>query len=163
MAGSDLSKRIQNLPQELYDMIYEHTFTADTEKVEINADYKPPKLLAVDRASRHFYAKSHYGGRMFFVAFGVNDLRDLLRWLKSLSGDHQAMIREIRFESPHHYIGSEQGDHAYAKSLAAPALVSCRDEWVALLEEEGLALVKDAVRVDGYFHRQGYEVYVLKD
>ena len=163
IAANDISERVQDLPQELYDIIYQYTFTAEFGEVEINADYKTPKLLAVDRASRHLYAKSHYRGRTFCIAHLSNDHRDLFRWLKSLPSDHQAMIREIRFESPHQYSGHEQDDHENAKSLAGPALIRCHNDWVALLEARGFGIVKAAVRVDGYFYRLGYEVYVLKD
>ncbi|GIZ41103.1 hypothetical protein CKM354_000441900 [Cercospora kikuchii] len=85
-SGLELRERLENLPQELYDYIYDLTFTAEAkiriyshensygptssmlsnatkhysqQAVEVNE--RPPHLLHVDRASRQKFAKSFYG------------------------------------------------------------------------------------------------------
>ncbi|CAK1358707.1 unnamed protein product [Cercospora beticola] len=82
----DLRRHIENLPQELYDRIYDLTFTAtpkvrvycmcaDTReylrldrqiavfsaKLNISVNEKLPHLLHVDRCSREKFAKSYFG------------------------------------------------------------------------------------------------------
>ncbi|KAK3707488.1 hypothetical protein LTR37_012130 [Vermiconidia calcicola] len=46
----------ENLSPELYDAIYELTFTCERRQQEITKEYKPPALLQVDQASRNIYA-----------------------------------------------------------------------------------------------------------
>ncbi|KAF2166093.1 hypothetical protein M409DRAFT_23820 [Zasmidium cellare ATCC 36951] len=118
--SAELRARLETLPQELYDQIYDFTFTAEPcvpylDRLNLCPLVLPceapklgrpllqksnrVKLLHVDRTSRHKFAQSFYGGEgAAFVA--ERRLFDLLEticfWLRSLPLDHQAMILDVR-------------------------------------------------------------------
>ncbi|KAK3721394.1 hypothetical protein LTR37_003270 [Vermiconidia calcicola] len=73
-ATDDLANRVQSLPQELFDTIYDQVFTsAGGERINIDSSktYKPPYVLAVDRKSRELFAKSYYSRNIFVIDFEV--------------------------------------------------------------------------------------------
>lgn len=47
-----LIDRVQALPRELYDEIYDHTFTKTSNIVHVDSEYRPPAALQVNHASR---------------------------------------------------------------------------------------------------------------
>ncbi|KAJ9628523.1 hypothetical protein H2203_002423 [Taxawa tesnikishii (nom. ined.)] len=89
----ELSDLINNLPPELYIQIFDLTFTPDADIRYIKADYKPPRLLHVNRQSRQRFAKLYYGENAIFHTNGANGSR----WVKSLPQAHRDMVRKIRF------------------------------------------------------------------
>lgn len=96
---------VQSLSQELYDLIYEFTFTSEPGVREIGTTYKTPGLLHVDQASRHIYGESYYGGRTFHIS--TCDAKDYTqvnsrcyKWLRSLPKPQLEMIHSIRCDRP---------------------------------------------------------------
>ncbi|KAK4494925.1 hypothetical protein PRZ48_014281 [Zasmidium cellare] len=94
----DLDRRIQALPQELQDEILDHVLFIEPGEVTINtASYKPPWQLRINRATRKKVAAHYY---MTFT-FKIRD-KELgpwslaVLWLRSLTGDHQGMVSDIR-------------------------------------------------------------------
>lgn len=73
----ELAYRVQSLPPELYTQICDEVFRFPTKttrrRIEIHPGYKPPALLAVNRAIRRRAAASFYDGNVFFV-----EMRDTL-------------------------------------------------------------------------------------
>lgn len=90
-----LSQAIQDLPQELFDSIYNQTFTAVPGLRIINASYRPPNLLCIDRASREKFAASYYGRGNVFQTHKENQL---YQWLASLTVQHRALITSVRVD-----------------------------------------------------------------
>ncbi|GIZ41108.1 hypothetical protein CKM354_000442400 [Cercospora kikuchii] len=106
----ELRSHLESLPQELYDYIYDLTFTADA-KVRVYArnhqiwlleldwlseayseqvvtiNEKPPHLLHVDRSSRTKFAASYFGGASIFVVVGP------VRYRTRFSQSHLGLIR----------------------------------------------------------------------
>lgn len=90
MATKSLAALVQSLPQELYDEIYDLTFTADDEPRVIYKDYTPPHLLHVDSASRAKYARSYYGSSTFKLPLVFGE-----KWVRSVQASHFDMICEF--------------------------------------------------------------------
>ena len=112
-ANKTLEQRIQDLPQELFDMIYEAMFSIapneeyhytevaskrtchsrprrHTIKAHIRAR-RAPSLLHVNRACRERYAPLHYGQVTMRFKYGP---RHVNRWLLSLPKEHVQMLCE---------------------------------------------------------------------
>lgn len=83
---------LQALPREVFDLIYEMTFTRHSGLRHISADSKRPQRLQIDRKSRELFAKSWYGRDSIFVM----NLEAAGPWLKSLPSRHFNMLTEIR-------------------------------------------------------------------
>lgn len=86
--------RIKALPQELYDKIFEPTFTFEGGTCAIDKTYKPPATLQVDattrrRATQIFYAQTK---------FEVKQRSDACNWLSSLSYEHQRLLHVVRYD-----------------------------------------------------------------
>lgn len=91
----DLKQRLEDLPRELYEYIYELTFTSDTKPRSIWEGYHPPSTLQVSHETRRSFARQFYHGRddaLFFCW----DHEKCLRWLLSLPREHVALLREVR-------------------------------------------------------------------
>ena len=91
-----LAERVLALPQELFDKIYDLTFTVNESGfLEITPDFHLPrsagKMLCVDRASRAMFAKSFYGSCKAHFYEPI----DLVRWLKTMPPEHVAMLRTV--------------------------------------------------------------------
>ncbi|SMR61522.1 unnamed protein product [Zymoseptoria tritici ST99CH_3D1] len=87
---------LQKVPQELYDKIYDHTFTAraSPEQTLITSagitEYKTHlKLLRVSKASRAQYGKSYFATRTFVTR------NPWYHWLGSLSLEQRAQFTDI--------------------------------------------------------------------
>lgn len=118
---AQLRTRLENLPQELYDEIYDLTFAAEPgiryldrfvpeglKKDKIRPLFRGPDsvhLLHVDRASRAKFAKSYYGGSgAVFMATSHSDrhgrnrdgTRSCITWLLEVPESHREMIQDIR-------------------------------------------------------------------
>lgn len=90
-----LPELVQTLPQELYDNIYDLTFTPTSRWRYIRHDYKPPKLLSVDRASRALFATRYYGERAVFCIVPFSHGHGA-KWLASLPQAHLYFTRRIQ-------------------------------------------------------------------
>ena len=107
----ELSGRIQALPAELYNLVFQYTFTADSsgKVVYVTSQHKPPSLLQVDRTSRATFARSYYGSNTIF-AFrpapeALSDYAQLsLLWVRSLAREHMVLISDIRVMSGYKFV-----------------------------------------------------------
>lgn len=97
-----LAHLVQSLPQELYDCVYNLTFTANDEEVNIFYTYSPPRILAVSRATRTQAAATYYSTTTFFCS----SRRYLFRWLLSLSSPHLSYLRKTDYH--HSVVGMEE-------------------------------------------------------
>lgn len=88
MASQTLRAHIQNLPQELFDDIYELVFTPTSTIVDINRDYRPPVQLQVSKASRESFADRYYGNTTFTLHSELEH-----RWGSSLTSKHFQIVR----------------------------------------------------------------------
>lgn len=101
IGATQLSQCLLNLPQELYDLIYQSVFIVEPlkpPKIDIDPSYKPPKLLAVDRKSRKTFANSYYGSHTFVFDddYERAELEAPVKWMRSLTLSHRAMIHTIK-------------------------------------------------------------------
>lgn len=91
-----LGHLMQSLPQELYDTIYDLTFTFDIGEVIIDSTYRTPSRLRVDRNSRELFAKQYYRDNTFYCH--ERNTNALVSWLQSLPHVHIAYIQRIHYD-----------------------------------------------------------------
>lgn len=122
MTTPELRARLGSLPQEIYDDIYNLTFTAESgariisyKLADCSVVMRPThrmdeskrfcgrdsiSLFLVDRASHTRFAKSYYGDMGAFFVF--MDCRKMSEWFRSLQPKHRNMLRSLKcvvFES----------------------------------------------------------------
>lgn len=80
MATKTLRECLEDLPQELYDEIYKHTFAPPAEDTIISVDnfYKPPAVCQINRTTRKSF-QAAYKKCTF-----VGEIKSLITWLESL-------------------------------------------------------------------------------
>jgi hypothetical protein len=91
---NDLQERLAGLPQELFEYIYDLTFTSDERIQSIYEGYRPPSILQVDRSTRETFAETFYGRED--AIFFCWDHEKCLKWLLSLPREHVAMLHHVR-------------------------------------------------------------------
>ncbi len=89
---NSLADHVQALPSELYNEVYQLTFTAKREIRQIDKSWKPPRLLQVNHHSRELFASSYYGEK------SIIEIHKYLahRWIKTLTQTHASHLREVR-------------------------------------------------------------------
>lgn len=89
---ADLRKLMELLPPELWQKIYDETFTVEPAARDI-LDFKTHRnLLQVDTISRLLYASQYYGcGSSFEVWNGDS----LWLWIKATDGYHRMLIKDV--------------------------------------------------------------------
>lgn len=96
----ELAQRVQNLPPELFNNVYELVFTANPATIEITDEYQPPHLLRVSKHSRKMFARSYYGKGTVFLVQGKRRNKLMKRWTASVSQSrHFNMLYELRYVS----------------------------------------------------------------
>lgn len=155
LSAEDLRKGLATLPQELYDTIYNLTFSAadgvrdlgevesrqrggprfapSTVEVFRNHEGAPfagkdsRALLQVDRASRAQFAASYYGG-----LFLAQSRLAALTWVKSVAPEHRALVREMWVMNPlsrrvpsSPFDGFEGVQYAYISTPEIVSMKSC--------------------------------------
>lgn len=90
-SAAQLRAGLERLPQELRDIIFNYTFTSGKAIGTISYDYRPPRLLQVNRSSRQMYARSYYGGGLFRI-HERDSMMACLKWLSSLPQAHLDML-----------------------------------------------------------------------
>ncbi|KAK5115620.1 hypothetical protein LTR85_009791 [Meristemomyces frigidus] len=90
----DFTKRVHNLPPEVFDMIKTYTFTRDRVKVKIDKDYKSPNCMQVRRLTR-------LRGYLYYMdsISMVEDEELLYRWIKSMDEETQCYPKDIRSDT----------------------------------------------------------------
>lgn len=87
--------RVQALPAELLDEIFELTFTLEPDTcVSINKSYEPPAYLQVNTALRQQLTHLYYAQNIFIFC-SVHDVR---MWLNSLSRSNLRVIKRLRYD-----------------------------------------------------------------
>ncbi|USW57305.1 hypothetical protein Slin15195_G106240 [Septoria linicola] len=87
-----LRELLDTLPAELYQRIYDMTFTAESTTVyPAHKDHRFPAMLQVDSISRKQFAQSYYTN----TTFEFIEALDLAYWLDSLTCETQLLLRSI--------------------------------------------------------------------
>lgn len=99
MAALNLIERVQSLPPELYNQIYEFTFSLEAltcgERIRVDKSYKPPSILQVSREQRCELFQAFYEYTIFCFTDDPtchNNLEELTFWLKSLPITHRKVL-----------------------------------------------------------------------
>ncbi|SMQ53956.1 unnamed protein product [Zymoseptoria tritici ST99CH_3D7] len=110
-----LTEHMQALPQELQDSVLKEVLHASMEApdsvngsvIAINANYKPPLALQINRKQRGILAKGYYNNTIFLVEYP--GLRRCAKWLSTLTPAHLQSIETIEFPDLRHYSIIESG------------------------------------------------------
>jgi hypothetical protein len=144
-SAGELNRRIQSLPQELFDMIYDFTFTAvaTVPRITIDEHYRPPALLRVDPIPRRAFAKVCYGLNELHPDFDdILDDKVMKAWLRSIPKEHRVYVRKIRHSL----------DLVYSKHLWLPLRLNIRhdiEQYLRLqLDVFGIPSLRDALIVE---------------
>lgn len=87
-----LREDLQTLPQELWDEIYDLTFSGKSiNTVRVDSTYRPPALLRVNRSTRSEFANHYYSTTDFH-----GDWEPCWIWIHSLTDEHRHMIQKMR-------------------------------------------------------------------
>lgn len=78
---TSLRDLMQSLPQELYDEIYNLTFTANQKVLYVTRTYRPPHLTRIDHNSRTKFVASYYRNTTFLFT----RRRTFRRWKRALA------------------------------------------------------------------------------
>lgn len=88
-----LIRLVHKLPPELFNEIYDLTFTAPSAEQHIGSSYKPPSCLQVNQYSRSVFAQSYLNNSTFYID------RDIAqKWSASLTKDHLEMLAQVRID-----------------------------------------------------------------
>ena len=83
-----LAQHVRKLPQEIWNQIYDHVFTAGPDIVYVDNTYRPPHLLQVNSESRKRFQHSYYNKTTFL--FDSN--RTLRKWHSSKTRQERDLI-----------------------------------------------------------------------
>jgi hypothetical protein len=87
-----LAHFVQDLPQELFDEIFDLATTITSTTINITEAYLPPKSLQIDIRSRGRLAKVYYETN----TFAITDAAVCLQWLESLAPEHSRCIKRMQ-------------------------------------------------------------------
>lgn len=90
-----LKQNLEDLPAELYDLIYNFTFTPSSSDFHISGSYNPPANLQVDRRTRQLATKRYYH---LDAIFWCTNHEHCVHWLTSLSEETLELLHEVRCE-----------------------------------------------------------------
>lgn len=85
---NSLIERVQSLPSELYEEIYNLTFTVNTETCYVDKAYRPPGILQVNKNWRSALRQRYYDKTIFRIPAGLNGVEHLTRWLTFCTQEH---------------------------------------------------------------------------
>ena len=88
-------ERVQALPAELYNEIYDLTFTNTSKVQRIDQNTKPPSALQINRALREKFAQSYYGNNTIFYI----SITHVSKWLFSLQPTHVHKLTTLRIQN----------------------------------------------------------------
>lgn len=97
LTAPELRTRLETLPQELYDEIFDLTFAPDSGQILVTQGYKFPVQLHVSSQTRKDFIKRYYGEARF-LALECTDTRYtsgryLRKWVDSLCEDSLKVLR----------------------------------------------------------------------
>jgi hypothetical protein len=79
--STESRRRVHKLPPELFEFIYDSTFTPTSSIIKIDKDYKPPSNLQVNRELRAQLVDAFYNANTLYI---FQDTELLEKWLESL-------------------------------------------------------------------------------
>ncbi|KAF7193863.1 hypothetical protein HII31_04753 [Pseudocercospora fuligena] len=89
-----LARLVRSMPQEIFDIIYLHTFqTPPTEALDLQLTTKSPSLLQLSQSTRLTYAKTYFPN----LEITVSDLQVLRKWVLALQPQHLKLITNISY------------------------------------------------------------------
>lgn len=105
-AFAELKQRLEDLPPELYDRIFDLTFAAKSGPHLISQHYKPPVQLQVSRATRQRFAEAYYQeGTVFIMPVSGPRIGELdgathvcINWLQSLARYHPLRTQHLEYK-----------------------------------------------------------------
>lgn len=93
----DLIQRVHNLPPEIFNEVYNLTFTPEfKETCKIDKNYKPPGIIHVNKKYRTAFSSTFYRDTSFTVTDDPNDLLHMARWAASLTKGQLKMALKPR-------------------------------------------------------------------
>lgn len=96
LTATKLQAGVESLPQELYDQVFELTFTSQPENHHIKIGvYKPPAELQVNRATRKTFAQDYYGRD---TTWSYENPDVMVLWLRSLEDQTLKMLYDAELE-----------------------------------------------------------------
>ncbi|KAK4613493.1 hypothetical protein CLAFUW4_09469 [Fulvia fulva] len=111
--GLTLEQRVKALPQELQDLIYGFTFEQpDPTTITIDANFRPPVNLQINKAIRKSFAALYYSKFIFCS----DDIHSLQNWVVSLTSQHRAFLWDLRLHG--YQDGVCDGDRSVATARA---------------------------------------------
>jgi hypothetical protein len=96
MSDIQFKAKLESLPPELYDYIFDLSFAPSIDVCIIDQKYRPPNTLSVDRATRTIMAVRFYGDNSIFHC---GNHEDCSKWLISLPPEHRQLLQQARCES----------------------------------------------------------------
>lgn len=107
-----LQQHLEDLPPELYDIIYNLTFTPEASAYHISGSYKPPSTLQINRTIRQLVTKRYYHPK---AVFSCTNHEHCVRWLTSLSDETLKLLHEVRCQPVSDFWARDRVDY-FAKS-----------------------------------------------
>ena len=91
---ASFEKRVQDLPPELFNEIFDLTFTApEGIVIAVDKTYQPPGLLHTSSATRSKYASTYYD---HYTTFQFSTYTHFLKFGASLTSTHRSIIKRIQ-------------------------------------------------------------------
>lgn len=130
----DLQSRLDLLPRELYDYIFNLVFLPTNSRTTIDTDYKPPSNLQVNHTTRKTAATQYFT----LSEFHFTDHNLCMKWLLSQSNDHLMLLQSVYCES----VSESQG----GLDLFNHEARMHRERVVYRLRERGVELRRDVLK-----------------
>lgn len=122
LATDDHIQRVHNLPPELYDKIYDFTFTNNfRESYYIDEKYKPPNILQVNKQQHSTLHQAFYNQTIFTVSDSATDMETLTRWLRSLPDPREHSEAKMVAPTLHILSRSIIGTNSHSRNESAPS------------------------------------------
>ncbi|KXT07923.1 hypothetical protein AC579_3251 [Pseudocercospora musae] len=83
-SSHSMHQLLDRLPKELYNRIYNETFSTSSQPTHIDRSWRPPSFSQVNRAARKTYYSSH--------KFVLSDQETYDAW----SASHHGLLRDVR-------------------------------------------------------------------
>lgn len=87
---SSIKDRLETLPPEIYNHIFDLTFTLLAGIHDITINYRPPSCLQINKSIRSKAMKSYYNESRFLVHGGI-----IFQWLRSLPVAYIGRVHEV--------------------------------------------------------------------
>ncbi|KAK4617480.1 hypothetical protein CLAFUW4_11799 [Fulvia fulva] len=139
-ADQSLRKRIQALPQELQDIVFDFCiFSRSTNDITYITNLtKPPLGLQINRKTRSKFARQYYGNGSIFEFSATSTGCILLcgKWLASLQSDHAQLLQVVKVQYEYAAIVDyHRSINWSSRNRFQGVVVGLRRQFLALREE----------------------------